>query len=375
MKSTLVLLVFSSSELGGAERSLSRMAMAAPRGMFKLATLDGEGLWCDWVRNQGQEPIVFGKRNGMQHGRLKLKSLLALISYVRRHGIKTIYICGLRASVCLRFLKSLMPGVKLVHGIRTNPASNSLLDRFFRFVERWFNSQIDLYITNSKIAATTLVERCRISPDKVQVIYNGFVTSQTNLIPISKRPLHVLTVANLISSKGHLDYLLVIKEVHKVIPDARFIFVGRDEMNGKVQKAISDEGMDQYVSCEGFQTDVSRYFINARVCVLPSSKQEGSPTTVLEAMSYGVPIVAYNIDGLPELVRNGQDGLLVPAADKKKLIISIIKLLTEIKLANKMSASSLARFKSQFQINTCVIKHQNALNLLQNSELIHKMKV
>jgi len=85
--------------------------------------------------------------------------------------------------------------------------------------------------------------------------------------------------------------------------------------------------------------------------------------------------VAYNIDGLPELVRNGQDGLLVPAADKKKLIISIIKLLTEIKLANKMSASSLARFKSQFQINTCVIKHQNALNFIHNSELIEKMTV
>ena len=84
-----------------------------------------------------------------------------------------------------------------------------------------------------------------------------------------------------------------------------------------------DSGKDQW--SEGFQTDVSNYFANARVCVLPSSKQEGSPTTVLEAMSYGVPIVAYNIDGLPELVRHEQDGLLVTVADKKQFTNSIIK--------------------------------------------------
>ena len=368
MKSALVLLVFSSSELGGAERSLSRMAMAAPNGMYQLATLDGEGMWCDWVRSQGQQPMVFGKRTGEQHGRLKFGALVSLIRYVRREDIQTVYICGLRASLCLRLLKSFMPGVQLVHGIRTNPASNSRLDQLFRFVEKRLNAQVDLYITNSKIAARTLIERCGISADKIRVIYNGLVRKQTNLIPIDRRPLHVLTVANLISSKGHLEYLLTIQEVHKVIPDARFIFIGRDQMKGKVQQAISAAGMAEYVSCEGFQTDVSSYFGNARVCVVPSSRQEGSPTTVLEAMSHGVPVVAYNIDGLPELVRHGQDGLLVPTADKKQLTISIIKLLRETKLAIKMSASSLERYKSEFQINTCVIKHQDALKLLENSE-------
>lgn len=368
MTSIPVLLVFSSSELGGAERSLSRMVMAAPRGIYQLATLDGEGLWCDWVRSQGFQPIVFGKRNGAQHGRLKLSALINLINYVRREDIKTIYICGLRASFCLRLLKSLMPGIQLVHGIRTNPASNSHFDKFFRFIERWFNAQVDLYITNSKIAATTLIERCGVSADKVKVIYNGLAREQANLIPIANRPLHVLTVANLIPYKGHLEYLSVIKEVHKIVPNAHFIFIGRDEMNGKVQQAISAASMSGYVSYEGFQTNVSRYYENSRVIVGTSSKLEGAPTTILEAMSYGIPTVAYNIDGLPELVRHGQDGLLVPRADKKQMAFSIIKLLTETKLANKMSTSCLARYKAKFQIDTCVTKHQEALKFIDKNE-------
>ncbi len=365
MKLSPVLLLFSSSELGGAERSLSRMALASPSGTYKLATLDGEGLWSDWVRTLGHHPIIFGKRTGQKHGRLKFGALVSCINFVRREDIKIVYICGLRASLYLRMLKPLMPNVKLVHGIRSNPNTNSSLDKFFRFIERFFNSRIDLYITNSKIAKKTLIERCGISSDKVRVIYNGIVEKQTKLIPIIRRPLNALTVANLKSTKGHLEYLDIIQQVHKEIPDARFIFVGRDDMNGKVQQAILAARMDRYVSYEGFQADVSTYFANARILVLPSLAHEGSPTTVLEAMSYGVPVLAYKIGGLPELVRDGQDGVLVPLSDKKQLTNSIIKLLREIQLANKMSASSLKRYKSEFQINTCVIKHHNALKLLE----------
>jgi len=81
-----------------------------------------------------------------------------------------------------------------------------------------------------------------------------------------------------------------------------------------------------------------------------------------------VPVVAYNLDGVPELVRHGLDGLLVPAGDTKCLAMAIIKLLRETEVANRMSASSLARSKSEFQLNTCVMKHQDALKLFAKGE-------
>ena len=158
-----ILLVFSSSGLGGAERSLTRMALASPPGVYQLATLDGEGPWCDWVRSQGQQPLVFGVRNGALHGSLRMGAFVSLLRHVRREDIQIVYICGLRASLWLRLLNPLMPGVKLVHGIRWNPDSNLRLDRFFRVVERRLNGLVDLYITNSQIAATTLVKRCGVS--------------------------------------------------------------------------------------------------------------------------------------------------------------------------------------------------------------------
>ncbi|MHB1183334.1 MAG: glycosyltransferase family 4 protein [Desulfobulbia bacterium] len=369
MKPLRVLIVFSSSELGGAERSLTRMALASPPGIYQLATLDGEGPWCDWVRGQGRQPLVFGRRNEVHHGRLGMGAFVMLFRHVRCEGIQIVYICGVRASLWLRLLKPFMPGVRLVHGIRWNPDSNSRLDRFFRVVERWLNGFVDLYITNSQIAAAALVRRCGISADKIRVIYNGLEKLPTNVSPLVDRPLNVLTVANLNPRKGYLEYLVAIENVLREIPDAHFIFVGRDDMDGKVQSAIVERGLCASVACVGFQQDVSPWMRSARILVVPSLWNEGCPTAVLEAMSYGVPIVGYDLDGLPELVRHNQDGVLVPIADADSLAAAIIKLLKDTEMASEMSTSSLARSQDQFLLESCVTKHQEALVLLGEAKL------
>ena len=359
-----VLMVFSSSELGGAERSLTRMALASPPDVYQLATLDGEGPWCDWVRSQGQQPLVFGVRNGAQHGRLRLSAFVSLLRHVRSEGIQIVYICGIRVSLWLRLLKPFMLGVKLVHGIRWNPNSNSRLDRFFRVVERWLNGPVDLYITNSHIAATTLVERCGVSAEKVRTIYNGLAGIPANFLPLTKRPLSVLTVANLNPRKGYLEYLLAITCVHRVIPDAHFTFVGRDDMNGKLQQAISAAGMTGFVSYEGFQTDVSHYFGNARVCVLPSLWGEGCPTFLLESMAWGVPVIAYRVDGVPELIRDGVDGFVVDPLDTEKMAARIIELMTNCQMAASFGNAGRDKVARDFTLETCSRLHEQEFEKL-----------
>ena len=357
------IIVFTSSELGGAERSLTNMALASPPELYQLATLDGEGPWCDWVRDQGGRPLVFGVRDEVRHGKISFTSLMSLIRYVLIEDIQVIYICGLRASLWLRLLKPLMLRVKLVHGIRTDPCTNSPSDIVFRFIERWFNWLVDLYIVNSKKAAVTLVQRCGVSSNKIQVIHNGIADIPKNVIPLAKKPLNVLTVANLNPYKGHIDYLLVIETVLDKIPDAKFTFVGRDDMYGKVQSKIAEMDLSQSVSYVGFHRDVSSWMNNARLLVVPSLK-EGFPTVVLEAMSYGIPVVGYNIGGLPELVRHGLDGLLVPAANRGALAMSIVDLLEDREFCDKISASCLKRVADDFQLDTCVKKHWHALKIL-----------
>jgi glycosyltransferase involved in cell wall biosynthesis len=354
-----ILLLFSSSKLGGAERSLSRMAFASQGVDYRLATLHGEGPWCDWVRSQGRDPLVLG-RGANAGGGLMFGAFWRLIRHVRRNPVDVIYVCGARASLLLRFIRAFLPGTKLVHGVRWNPDSDSRLDRFFRLMERFTHPLVDAWITNSAVAKQTLVARCRIQAERVFVIYNGLESLPEGVPPLDKRPMEVLTVANLNPRKGHREYLHVVCEVVKVIPDARFVFVGRDDMHGEVQRAIEEAGLSGHVRCEGFQADVSPWFRRARLFVLPSLWNEGCPTAILEAMSFAIPCVAFAMDGIPELVENGNQGVLLQCGDYSGMAAAIIQMLTDDGKASKLGRSGQKRVHSHFRLANTATLHSVA---------------
>lgn len=356
MKQARVLLLFSSSELGGAERSLSRMAFASQGVDYQLATLHGEGPWCDWIRSQGREPLVLG-RGASAGGGLMLGAFWRLIQHVRSNPVDVIYVCGARASLLLRFIRVFLPRVKLVHGVRWNPDSDSWLDRFFRLMERFSHPLVDAWIANSAVAKQTLVSRCGIPAGQVFVIYNGLELLPADVPPLGERPMEVLTVANLNPRKGHREYLQVVREVLKAVPDAKFVFVGRDDMNGEVQRAIDEAGLSDYVRCEGFQANVSPWFRRARVFVLPSLWGEGCPTSILEAFVYGLPVLAYAIDGIPELVNCQKDGLLVAAGDKYSLSSKIAALLIDVGMAQHMGTAGRKKVEQHFTVFQCAVEH------------------
>lgn len=351
-----VLLLFSSSELGGAERSLSRMAFASQDVDYQLATLQDEGPWCDWVRSQGREPLVLGC--GASIGsELMLGAFWRLIWHVRSNPVDVIYVCGARASLLLRFIRVFLPRTKMVHGVRWNPDSDSRLDRFFRLMERFTHPLVDAWITNSAVTKQTLVARCQIPAGRVFVIYNGLESLPTDVPPLGNRPMEVLTVANLNPRKGHREYLQVIREVVKVVPDARFVFVGRDDMHGEVRRAIEEAGLSGHVRCEGFQADVSPWFMRARLFVLPSLWGEGCPTSILEAFGYGLPVLAYAIDGIPELVNDQKDGMLIAAGDKDSLSSAITGLLVDVGMAQRMGTAGRKKVEQHFTVAQCAVEH------------------
>jgi glycosyltransferase involved in cell wall biosynthesis len=355
-----VLLLFSSSELGGAERSLSRMVLASKEIDYQLATLNSEGPWCEWIRSQGRKPLVLGR--GTAVGGLMIRSFLRLIHHIRRHPVDVIYVCGARASLVLRIIRVFLPKIKIVHGVRWNPNSISRLDRFFRLVERFTHRLVDGWITNSMVAKRTLVSHCGIPENQISVIYNGLDSLPTGVVQLGNRPKEVLTVANLNPRKGHREYIKVVQEVLTAIPDATFVFVGRDDMNGEIHRAIAEAGLSERVRCEGFQADVSPWFRRARVFALPSLLNEGCPTAILEAMSYSIPCVAFAIDGIPEMVENGQQGVLLQSGDYSGMADVIIQILTSDSKAAKLGESGQVRVHSHFRLEDTAAQHSATFN-------------
>ena len=338
-----VLLLFSSSDIGGAERSLSRMALANknPNLLYDIATFGSHGVLSNWLKSKSMNCRCFDNKTWK------------LMKYIYISKPDVIYIVGFRLSVFLRFFCKICTKNIVVQGVRWNPSSQSKLDKSFRFFERFFSFLIDGYIVNSNSARELLKT---ISINKVELIYNGISNFQHNKYPTSSKN-YVITLANLSRRKGHVEYLKTIHNVLREIPDTQFLFLGHDNLNGQVQQIIFEQGLSSNVRYLGFQGDVSNYLTESSIFVLPSLFGEGCPTSILEAFSHKLPVIAYRIDGIPELVSHDDDGLLVEPGDTENLTIAIKDLLLNPTKANQMGVKGYTKIKENFSLEVMTRKH------------------
>jgi glycosyltransferase involved in cell wall biosynthesis len=165
----------------------------------------------------------------------------------------------------------------------------------------------------------------RVPRHKVAIIANGIDPSR--FPPRRPRSLlrNVITVANLRPGKGH-DVLIeaAAKVLHR-FPDARFEIVGSGPLREPLARLAEARGVAHRLVFAGHQDDVAARLAGADLLVHPSLS-EAFPNAVLEAMAAGLPIVASNVGGIPEIIETGRNGLLVPAAAPAPLADRICEL-------------------------------------------------
>lgn len=110
---------------------------------------------------------------------------------------------------------------------------------------------------------------------------------------------------------------------------------GNPRVVKKFKEEVRRRGLEKYIIFEGIREDVPSLLIKADLFVLPS-RIEGLPTTILEALTLGVPVIASNVGGIPDIIRNGKNGILVPPEDVKALSQAIIRLIDEEGLRKRL---------------------------------------
>jgi glycosyltransferase involved in cell wall biosynthesis len=159
----------------------------------------------------------------------------------------------------------------------------------------------------------------------------------------------VVTVANLKAHKGHRYLLEAVGRLRPSMPEVRFLCVGIGPLADDLRRDAERLGLSGSVVFTGFRDDVPRIVAAADLFVLPS-EHEGLPLALLEAMTAGKPCVATAVGGVPEVVRDGHDGLLVPPRDSAALAEAMSMLLTDEPLRSRVGASAregTARFDAK----------------------------
>lgn len=163
----------------------------------------------------------------------------------------------------------------------------------------------------------------------------------------------VINVAHLAGHKGQHYLIRSIPLVLAKIPTARFFIVGGGELMDELQALAASLRLKQELIFTGFRRDVGGFYQIADLFVM-SSVQEGLGTAVLDALSLGKPVVATQSGGIPEIIKNGNSGLLVPPADPKALSEAIVRMLTDHELAARVSRAGKSVVKQKFTIDTMV---------------------
>jgi glycosyltransferase involved in cell wall biosynthesis len=160
-------------------------------------------------------------------------------------------------------------------------------------------------------------------------------------------------VARLDPQKGHAYLLRAWAQVTAALPEARLLVVGDGPLRGELQQQARDLDLENSVIFTGRREDVPRLMAVLDVVALPSL-WEGFGLVLLEAMAVARPIVASRVSAIPEIVVDGETGLLVPPRDVKALAAALIELLRNSQRAAEMGRRGRARLEQEFTVERMV---------------------
>lgn len=163
----------------------------------------------------------------------------------------------------------------------------------------------------------------------------------------------VISIGNFKPQKNPLDFVQMAKHVLKQVPQARFLFVGDGELRPKVEAALLKEGIWDKVLLAGWRKDTAEILSTSDLFVM-TSLWEGLPRSLVEAMASGLPVAAYDVDGIRDILHDGENGFLVTPKDVEALSQRVIQLLKDESLRQRLGSAARISIGKEFDINTMV---------------------
>lgn len=233
--------------------------------------------------------------------------------------------------------------VTTIHNFPEYKRMNKIKKQFYLSLNRYLNNRTDAIITVSNALKKFIVDEENIDPKKVNVIYNCVDLSTYQANPsldlrkeynLESDTLLIGCISRLIPSKGVQDLikaLEILKGRVKV-----FAFVAGDGPHLNYLQDMAKEAKLENIQFLGYRNDIKDFLRNIDIFVLPSHS-EGFGVSVAEAMALGVPVIATNVGGIPEIIKNNEDGIIVNPESPNDLANAIEILATNADLRNKFS--------------------------------------
>ncbi len=281
-------------------------------------------------------------------GRLDWKAVRAIRRCVQTHRIDLIHTHGYKANF-FGWVARRKLGIPVVATIHIWSERNAYLHFYTildRLILRWFDKAVGV----SK-EIVNLLRRAGIAPEKIDKVSNGIHVEMFEGAPptlaeeIGKKDRVLLgMVSRLLPEKGVVHYVRAAQQVLAVCPQAFFVLVGDGPEGPKLKALVRELGIENSVLFAGRRSDMPSVYASLDIFVLPSLN-EGMPLVILEAMAAKRAVIATRIAGIPEIIQHEKTGLLIEPGDITPLRDSIVRLISDRELRDRLAAGGYARVR------------------------------
>ena len=350
-----VLALMEASSVTGPAKNLIALAQQARASQAEVSPVQFS--ICTFLRGRGTETNAFIKRvecAGLDLHPIAerfafdariIPQIRAVVQTVRPHLIQS-HSCKSHFLVRFTGMHRDCRWVAFHHGYTCTDVKN----RLYNQLDRWSLRAADRVITVCAPFASHL-RKIGVPPDRIIIQHNSvkpftpatprLVMQLRDKIGLPPDAVAILCVGRLSREKAQIDLLEALGRLRRNGFDRKFavVIVGDGPERDRIRRRAKQLGISDLMFMVGQQSDVIPFFTMAELMVLPSHS-EGSPNVLLEAMAAGLPSIATRVGGVPELVRDGESALLVPADDPEALANAIRRALSDLALRKRLGSNA-----------------------------------
>jgi sugar transferase (PEP-CTERM/EpsH1 system associated) len=238
---------------------------------------------------------------------------------------------------------------------------------------------VDCFVAVSDDLQRWLGEVVRIAPSRTRLIKNGVDTAQFSSAVTAAKPspwgedaIVIGTVSRIQDVKNHRTlvdaFALLRNNYPELAPRLRLSIIGDGPLLEKVRAQVAAAGLSEVVWLPGARSDIAALLKSFTIFTLPSLA-EGTPVSLLEAMACALPVVAADVGGIPEVIRDGMHGLLVDPLDPAAIAAALARYAAEPLLARAHGDAGRARIEQQYSMQAMLNQYLDLYDGLCSSKL------
>lgn len=333
--------------------------------------LINEGCNVDALCDYPEEIMVDISRSGAKvydfgfHGELSpindIKKIIELCTIIRSIKPDIIHCHGFKAGIIARLAGWLVgcPSVYTVHNFVLHNRGR-WSSQLIKMWERFMAGKTSTIITVSQSLKNYMINEMGLNHGKIHVIYNsrpsyklGDRAKTRELYKIEEKEIVIGTVARLIQSKGIDLFLNAIPQILELYPKTRVMIVGSGPDEGRLHEIADNLMIADRVIFTGQVHNINDYYAALDIFILPTLS-EGLGISVLEAMSLGLPVIASNTGGIPELITHKKNGYLIEPGNSENITSALIYYLQHPQQVARLGQQARIDVQSKFSIEEMI---------------------